>query len=77
VSPFSAAAVAAAAGGGGAGDIDTVDAIKFPSDQSVRLFYIDLKRDRIVAKEPAIDFKTAVPAKGSSNCHGLAFNYIK
>jgi hypothetical protein len=52
--------------------------LHFPSDQSVRLFYIDLYRDKIVAKGSSgvIDFKTAVPSKGPGNCHGLAFNYI-
>jgi hypothetical protein len=49
--------------------------LHFPSDQTVRLFYIDLMRDKIVPRGEAIDFKAAVPQKGSSNCHGLAFNY--
>lgn len=56
----------------------TVDGIKFPSDQSLRLFHIDLDRDKIVPFDGKVDFNNAatVAGKGASNCHGLAFNYV-
>lgn len=55
----------------------TVEAIHFKSDQTVRLFYVDLYKNKIVPKgaKGLIDFKTAVPER-PGNCHGLAFNYI-
>lgn len=52
--------------------------LRLPSDRTVRLLYIDLYRDKIVAKPNGIiDFNTAVPSKGASDCHGLAFNLDK
>lgn len=56
----------------------TVDGIRFPSDQSLRLFHIDLDRDMIVPFDGKVDFgnATTVDGKGASNCHGLAFNYL-
>jgi hypothetical protein len=69
---LSTATVAAAAAAG------TAEGIRFPSDQSLRLFHIDLDRDRIVPYAEKVDFSNAatVEGKGASNCHGLAFNYV-
>jgi hypothetical protein len=40
----------------------------------VRLFTIHLRKDKIVPlANGVVDFNIAVPSKGASDCHGLAF----
>lgn len=44
------------------------------SDRTVRLLSVDLKNDKLMAlPNGVVDFNNAVPTKGASDCHGLAF----
>ncbi len=44
------------------------------SDRTVRIFNVDLKNDKLVPlPNGVVDFNNAVPSKGASDCHGLAF----
>jgi hypothetical protein len=48
--------------------------LRMSSDRTVRLFSVDLKNDKLVAlPNGVVDFNNAVPSKGASDCHGLAF----
>jgi hypothetical protein len=47
--------------------------LRYNADQKVSLFHVDLARDKLNFLG-AVDFTTAVAAKGASSCHGLAFN---
>jgi hypothetical protein len=47
--------------------------LRYNADQKVSLFHVDLARDKLKFLG-AVDFTTAVAAKGASSCHGLAFN---
>lgn len=51
--------------------------LRLASDRTVRLLWIDQRNDQIVEMpNGVVDFNTAVPTKGASDCHGLAFNYV-
>lgn len=43
------------------------------SDKTIHFLTLDLKADKIFPLA-VVDMNSAVPAKGPSNCHGLAFN---
>jgi hypothetical protein len=47
--------------------------LSFNADQKVSLVFVNLARDKLRFLG-AVDFTTAVAAKGPSSCHGLAFN---